>query len=253
MTRSHTKYHRAYIDGRDLSGYAVVLPQMAWVFDAEPEAALTDGSKNIIPGQASIDVGALNCILDNDADGAFANYSTNTGEVNVAFAIGTTAAPAAGDPAFCWKVKQTGYNSEGGSGFVMANIPFGGSSSEGVLTYDKPWGSILHPKGAETAVNSSTGIDDLGSSSTAGGIFVYHLFTSNGTVTLKAQDAATNTDVSFSDITGATSGSIDASSNPASGLVALSTSLSVERYLRWQLTLGTATTATFFSAFIRGN
>ena len=38
---------------------------------------------------------------------------------------------------------------------------------------------------------------------------------------------------------------------PASGMVAISTTATVRRYLRWQISLGTATTATFALAFIR--
>lgn len=250
MARSNPKHHRAYVDGVDLSGYARAIPQIAWAFEVTPESALTDECKNIALGQPSIDIGALNVMLDNDAAGAFVLLDASQGERNVAFAFGSSAAPAAGDPVFAWKVKQISYKGEQGAGFVVANVDFGGASSEGALNYSKPWGVCLHPKGAETGANTSTGVDGSASSA-AGGLFVYHLFSSNGTVTLKAQHADTNQNASFADLTGATSGSIDASSAPAHGLVELATDETIERYTRWQLAFGTATTATFFMALIR--
>jgi hypothetical protein len=111
----------------------------------------------------------------------------------------------------------------------------------------------LHASAAETGANTGTGIDDNGASSTLGGIFVYHLLSSDGTVTLTAQDATTNSNGSFSNITGATSGSIDATTTPQSGMIALGATSTVRRYLRWQLAFGTASTATFVMAFIRNN
>jgi hypothetical protein len=73
----------------------------------------------------------------------------------------------------------------------------------------------------------------------------------NGTVTLKAQEADTNSDGDFGDITDATSGSITAAVSPKSGMIALDADASIKRYLRWQLAFGTANTATFACAFIR--
>lgn len=251
MTRTHIKHSRVYINGVDLSGYARTYGPLGWMFEAQPDAALTDEAKNILLGQGDIQAGALNAFLDNDAAGLFANKAQGT--QNLMIALGVNAAPAAGDPIFAWKFEDVGYKVEQGAGFVAANVPFGGASYSSTLTYRKPWGFLLHAKAVRTAVNASTGVDDNGASSALGGIFVYHLFSSNGTVTLKAQHAATNSDGSFADLTGATSGSINASVTPQSGMVALSTTLAVNRYLRWQIVLGTATTCTFALGFIRNN
>jgi len=251
MTRTHLKHVRVYVDGYDLSGYERTVGPLAHTYDTSPDAAMSDGSKNIVLGQADIQAGALNGFLDNDTAGAFALAKTQSTR-NLLVAIGVGAAPAQGNPIFAWKFEQTAYSVEGGSGFVSANIPFGGASYSSTLTYSKPWGYLLHASGAETAVNTAVGIDDIGAATTAGGIFVYHLLSSNGTVTLKVQDAATNTNPSFSDLSGATSGSITAASTPTSGMIALGTTATVRRYLRWQLVFGTASTATFVTAFIRG-
>jgi hypothetical protein len=251
MTRTHNKHVRVYVNGVDLSGYSRTIGPLAWMFGAEPDAAMTDGAKNIVIGQGDIQAGVLNAFLDNDAAGLFANQAQGTR--NLLVAIGANAAPVAGDNIFAWKFEDTGYMAEQGSGFVAANLPFGGASYASTLTYKRPWGNLLHASGAETAVNTGTGIDDNGASSALGGVFVYHLLSSNGTVTIKAQHAATNSNASFSDITGATSGSINAAVTPQSDMIALGTTLAISRYLRWQIVLGTATTATFVAGFIRNN
>lgn len=254
MTRTHLKHCRVYVDGVDISGYTRQFDALNWMFGAEPDTSLTDGVKNIIPGQGEITAGSINAFLDNDAAGLFALAGTGAndhGTRNVMISIGANAAPAAGNPFFAWKFEQTAYNAEQGAGFVAVNIPLGAPSYSSTLTYKRPWGVILHPSGAETAVNASTGIDDVGAATALGGIFVYHILSSNGTATVKAQDAATNTDGSFADITGATSGSVDASSSPKHGMIALGTTSAVRRYLRWQIVLGTATTVTFTCGLIR--
>lgn len=256
MTRTHAKHARVYGNGVDISGYSRSVGSLDWTFDAEPDAAFTDEVKNILIGKCTIAAGPYSAFLDNDAAGLFRLAglgSADHGTMNYMVALGANAAPVAGDNVFAWKFEQTAFMVEPGAGFVAVSIPFGGASYASTLTYKKPWGKLLHAKGAETAVNSSTGIDDNGASSALGGIFVYHLHSSDGTVTLKTQDATTNADGSFADLSGATSGSIDATTTPASGMIAIGTTATVRRYLRWQLEFGTASTATFTAAFIRNS
>ncbi len=251
--RTHNKHIRVYDNGVDISGYSRSVGSLDWMFDAEPDAAVTDEVKNILIGKCTISAGTYSAFLDNDAAGLFNLASAGNGTHNYMVAIGANAAPVAGDSVFAWKFEQTSYQVEQGSGFVVVSIPFGGASYNSTLTYKKPWGKLIHPKGTETDVNTAAGIDDNGASSALGGIFIYHLFSSDGTVTLKVQDAATNSDGSFSDLSGATSGSVDATSTPQHGMIALGTTATVRRYLRWQLAFGTATSATFVCAFIRNN
>lgn len=253
MTRTHNKHVRAYVDGVDLSGYSRQVGALVWTFDAEPDAAFSDEVKNILVGKCDIQAGTLNAFMDNDAAGLYALTNSGAGTRNLMVAIGANAAPVAGDNIFAWQFEQTDFAVEQGAGFVSVTVPFGGASYASTLAYKKPWGRLLHAKGAETDVNASTGIDDNGSSSALGGIFVYHLFSSDGTVTLKVQDASSNLDGSFGDLAGATSGSIDGSVSPAHGMVAIGNTATVKRYLRWQLAFGTATGATFACAFIRNN
>jgi hypothetical protein len=256
VTRTHLKHWRAYLDGVDLSGYARAIGALNWMFDAEPDAALTDGVKNVLQGKPDIQAGPLNVFLDNDAAGAYVNFGSGAndhGTRTYTAVMGANAAPVAGDPMFAWKFEQTYYYPEQGSGFVVANVNFGGASYASTLTYKKPWGVVLQPKATVAAVNSAVGIDDNGAATALGGVFVYHLFSSDGTLTLKVQDAATNSDGNFSDLTDATSGSITAASSPKHGMVAIGTTATVRRYLRPQIAFGTATTCVYFSAFIRNH
>lgn len=252
MTRTHLKFYRVYVDGYDLSGTSRAVGALNWMFGAEPDSAFADECKNIVMGQADIQAGSLNTFLDNDTAGSFATLRTQ-GTRNLMVAIGANAAPAAGNPVFAWKFEDIGYKGEQGTGFVTANLPFGGASYASTLTYKRPWGVLLAPLAARTAASTATGIDDIGAASALGGIFCYHATTSNGTFTLTAQEADTNSDGSFANITGATSGSVNASVTPQHGMIALSTTAAIKRYLRFQLALGTATTVTFTSAFIRNN
>jgi len=258
MARTHNRHIRAYLDGVDVSGYARQVGALNWTFDAEADAALTDEVKNILIGKCDIQAGPINAFLDNDAAGLFALAGAGTldhGTRNLMVPIGANAAPAQGDHVFAWKFEQVAYAAEQGSGFVAVNLPLGGASYAGVLNYKKPWGRLLYAKAARTSAsgaNTAIGIDDYGAGPPSlGGIFIYHLFSSNGTVTLKAQEADTNLDGSFADLTGATSGSIDASVTPKHNMVALSPTAAIKRYLRWQIVFGTATTCTFVQAFIR--
>jgi len=251
MARTHNKHVRLYVDGVDVSGYSRSVGALSWIYGAEQDQAFTDQSKNVLIGQADIQAGTISAFLDNDAAGLFNLASAGVGTRNLCVAIGANAAPVAGDNVFAWQFEQTAYNAEQGTGFVAVSIPMGGASYASTLTYSRPWGVLLHPSSAATAANSSAGIDDVGAASALGGIFVYHVLSSDGTCTITAEEADTNSDGSFGAITGATSGEIDATAAPVSGMVALGTTAAIKRYLRWQVSLNSATTVTFVAAFIR--
>ena len=248
--RLHPKYQRGYFDGVDLSGFSRSIGALDWNFDQELDAAWSDGVKNSINGKGNISAGTYSAFLDTTASGAH-TLLKDVGTRNVMIAYGANTEPAQGDLVWAWKFEQTNYSVEDGGGFTAVSVPLGNASFASTLTYCKPWGKLLHAKGLEEDVNSSAGIDDVGAATALGGIFVYHLFSSDGTVTLKVQDAATNADGSFADLSGATSGSVDATSTPQHGMIAIGTTATVRRYLRWQLAFGTATGATFACAFIR--
>lgn len=253
MTTGRTiiKHTRIYVGGYDLSGYSRSIGPLAWSFDETDLTTITDAVKGILPGHAMFGVGTQNGVMDNTAtSGLHTLMAAGAGsKYAVMIPIGIQAAPAQGDPAYCGEFELSSYMSEG----PYVNLQWAQPSVAGTtLAYKRPWGSLLHASGAETAVNTAVGIDDIGASSALGGYLMYQVFAGNGTATIKVQDAATNTNPSFADITGATSGSVDCST-PRAGIVAIGTTAAVRRYLRWQIVLGTATTVTFALAFVRNN
>lgn len=253
MTKGRTtpNHIRAYVDGYDLSGYTRTVGPLACTFDEGIDDAVTLTVKATMLGSATVSVGTLNGLFDNTATSGLHVVMKDAGvQRNVMIPYGIQAAPAIDDPVFCGQFMQLGYNGEPDNNPVYASIPFGGTSINGSnLMYARPWGTLVHAKAARTAANTGTGIDQLASSA-LGGYFMYQVFAGNGTATLKIQDADTNSDGSFADLL--SSGGIDCST-PKSGIVALAKTATVERYIRWQIALGTATSVTFALSFVRGN
>lgn len=247
--RTVNKFIRCYVDGYDMSGYARSVGPLVETYDEANATTYGDNVKGYLPNFATVNIGTLNTVLDNSTGASHALMQSQASRT-VLIAIGIQAAPAEGDPAFCGVYLQKEYMTETGDGVVTISAPFAGWAADASsLAYSKGWGVLLAPKAARTAVNSAVGVDDRGAATSRGGYMCYQLFSSNGTVNLKVQDAATNTGGSFTDL--AATGLIDASSAPKHGIVALSPTATVRRYLRWQLAFGTATTATFAIAFVR--
>ncbi len=260
MSTGRTLEHwtRFYSDGYDLSGYARKLGDLKWEYAVQPDAAWTDAIKNIIGcGQVSLGVGTLNTFLDNTATlGPHVTHASGGVKRVVMVAKGIRAAPAEGDPVYCAELEQLGYQGVVENGIAVASIPFGEADAVAAhLAYTKPWGVLLNAKAARTAANSAVGVDDNGGSSAKGGYLCYQLFAvaGEGTVTLKVQDAETNENAGFADLSGATSGAIAHTAVPCAGIVALGTTAAVRQYLRWQIALSGITSATFALAFVRGN
>lgn len=255
--RTVNKFARCYVGGYDLSGYVRQLGDMLTEFDAEPQAALSDGVKNVLIGQANFKIGDYNAFLDNTAtSGLHVLHSAPGAKRAVMMPIGIRAVPAAGDPCFLGEFDQLSYHAQGEGGFTAASLKFGPmDATAAALAYSKAWGNLLHAYGAETGTNSGTGIDDNGASSALGGYLMYQIFAVAGTgnVTIKVQDASTNSDGSFADLTGATSGAIAHTAVPTAGVVAIGRSATVKRYLRWQIALSGITSVTFALAFVRAN
>jgi hypothetical protein len=251
MTRINNIYTRLYVDGYDVSGYANEISELGWDFKSTPQTAFSDECYNTAAGKVTISAGVINSFLDNDAAGLTALTKAGVGTRNILVTMGTNAVAVMGDPCFAWMFEESQYKTASGDGFLAATLNVGNASYASLLTNSKPWGIVLHAKGVETAANTAIGVDDNGAASALGGIFVYHLVSSNGTCTLSVDDAATNTNPSFAALSGATSGSINASVTPQHGMVALGATATVRRYLRPQIAFGTATTATYISAFIR--
>jgi len=251
MTRINPKFTRIYGNGYDLSCIASNIGTVGYNTEAPSVSAYCDEVMNTVLGNSNIVAGPVNGFLAPSATTGFhERLSGGNAIMDFMVAFGDSGLPEVGDPVFAWKMQQAGYMSESG-GVMAVNVTLSNSAKTASITYDNPFGFLAHAKGAETAVNTGVAVIDAGASTTKGGVFVYQLFSSNGTVTLSLDEASTNTNPNFAALTGATSGSINASVTPKSGFVALSKTATVKRYIRWQLAFGTATTATFACAFLR--
>lgn len=250
MSRTNSKWTRVYADGVDLSGDARAIGPLLQTYDEPDLTAFSHAVKGCLPGHVTLGIGTLNATFNNTAStGIHSVLSTAGGMRTVMVAQGFLAEPAQGDPCYMGEFEQLGYQADPSG--VYVTVPFGNASVRGsTLLYDVPWGVLLRPQTATTAVNASAGVDDYGAATTYGGYLMYQVFAGDGTATIKVQDAATNSDGSFSDLSGATSGSIDCSA-PIYGRVAIGRTATVRRYLRWQIVLGTATTVTFALGFSR--
>ena len=102
---------------------------------------------------------------------------------------------------------------------------------------------------ARTGANSDTGGPDYGAATSKGGFMAYHVLASSNashTATISVDDSSD--DSTYNALSGATTGSITVTAG-VSGIVAVTGT--VNRYLRWQLALGTATSVTFVLSFHR--
>lgn len=250
MARTHPKWFRAYFNGYDLSGHIRSTGTNGITMQASEGAALSDGVMNTVIGRASVVSGPYSAFLDPDEASAHDVFKAGFGTYNIMVVYGTPNGPAMGDPIFAATMEQAEYTGQPDDSMFPMNISFPGASSQGVLTYDNVFGVLLLPKSTKTAANSANTNVNNGGATTKGGIFVYQAFSSDGTFTLSVDDSANGT--SWLALSGATSGALDASVTPKSGLVALSKTATVRQYLRWQLALDTATTVTFALGFIRG-
>lgn len=253
--RTVSKFSKVYIDGYDMTGYSRSAPTLNWGFSPGRWMALDDEVMGALPGQASINLGTYNGILDNTAtSGLHAVLSSaSDGTRDVMIPIGIRADPAAGDPAFCAQVTQNSYQVSPSAGMVTVSVDLGNWDERGdTKAYPLPWGYLLHAKGLAGAANTSSGSVDYGSSgSVHGGYMMYQVFarSNTGTATIKVQDS---TGGAWSDIGGLSFDVADTSS-AYSGIATTTTSTGdINRYLRWQVSLGTSTGVTFALAFVRG-
>ena len=172
--------------------------------------------------------------------------------------VGERAAPVLGDPTFCARLLQLGYQTDT-SGDVV-NIPFGPWDVDDLMTpIGQPWGHLLHIKESEAAVNSD-GSDSVRSYSEAatseGGYFMYQIFsiTGAGTLILSVEDSVDETNGNFAEINGGcTTAAINQTAAPCSGIIrTVIASDAVKEYTRWQIAFTGPTACEFAMAFVRG-
>ena len=252
--RTVSKFSRVYIDGYDMSGYSRSAPSLNWAFNQSNWMAINDPAMGALPGQASISLGTYSGVLDNTATSGMHTVLSSSDTVrDIMIPIGDRAAPVAGVPAFCAQVTQNSYQAEPSAGMVTVSIDLGNWDERAdTKAYPLPWGYLLHAKGLAGAANSSSGSVDYGSSGTAaGGYMMYQVFarSNTGTATITVEHS---TGGAWAACTGLTY-SVTDSSAAASGIVTTTAATSaINRYLRWQISLGSSTGVTFALAFVRG-
>jgi len=254
--RTLSRWTRLYLNGHDLSGDARAVGPLVHGQEIEEMEALNWQVKGGLPNQEQIGIGSINAILSaNGADDIHDVFATPGQECTVMIPVGMRAEPAAGDPAFLALINQLNYNLDIGINNITIGIDTGARPVNIPLSHTKPWGVLLHAKAAKTEANAAVGIDDNGAASANGGYLMFQIFAAagSGTVIVKVQDAATNSDGSFSDLSGATSGEIAHTDIPTAGIVQIGTTATVRRYLRWQIVLDGITSVTFALAFVRSH
>ena len=264
--RTVAKYARIYVGKIQadpglypaaLCGFTRSLGPIKVSFDEIDATGMCDSIKGYLPGQASINPGPINVILDPVAAdvGGLYMYPQASGmgigtPLLAQIPIGIRAAPAMGDIVFGGIFPFLGMTYSDDGGLVTVNFDLGDSVATEYISdgFGKAWGQLLHAYGEETAANSSAGVDG-GAASTNGGLMILHTFSSDSAgATYKVQHADTNVDGSFADLTGA---AITIGAGPAaySYYAYVPKNTAVKRYLRWQMT---AITNTFLMSFIRG-
>lgn len=251
--RTHKKHCRVYLDGNNLSSHAMDIGPLAWLSTPEGQTALTDAAQGFFPGVNTIVLGTLNTIFDDTATtGSQPILKTIGGKRVISVPFGMGAAPVSGNPCFAGEFEQKDYKANG-EGMVTASVEFEPSARATSLLYARPWGNVIHAKGAETGANTGeSDHENEAGQTTAGGFMVWQLFTADGTgtVTMSIEDDEA-TDGSYTSLV--SSGAIDAATDPIAGLVALGQGVTVDTFTRWQVAFGgNTTTATFFLSFHRG-
>jgi len=240
-----------------MSGYVRSVGELGWEFEPNTVATLTDAVIGALPGQCNISVGDINAVLETNTGTTAMHdiFKNASGAVrDVMIPLGIRAVPAQGDPVFCAQVTQSGYSAnDPGEGIATVTMGLGNqdirNDSTGNYQYSLPWGVLVAEKMTSTGANTGAYDYDFGDTGAVyGGYMMYQLFTSSTGVILKVQDSPTST--GWSDLV--SSATINGSSTPAAAVEVLGCTGTVDRYLRWQIDLGAATTATFAIAFARG-
>lgn len=261
--RTVQKHSKVYIRAAvEATPYAQAFGPLVWEYDDVDCTTIGDAIKGYLPGQARVTPTTYNFTADPGAStgGYWFNYSGGpgmdasyyNGRRIYTIALGIRGTPAAGDPVFCGQFIDRGLVTSNDGGLVTAALNIDGYDPRSApVGYSIPWGILLHAYGAETAANSAVGIDQ-GASTAFGGYMVYHV-TADGTATIKVQSASTNSDGSFGDVAGLTTGVTDftAAANEQGIVATTAATTTINRYVRWQIVLGTATTITFVLSLIR--
>lgn len=252
MARTLKRWSRAYVNGYDLSSNAQSIGPLGLDYGSDSgEPALNWEVRGSLPDTPTITIGDLSGVFDDTATSGIHAVLSAQGEHTIMVPIGFLAAPTLGDPVFGGKFECLNYQVTPPSNGIVTLTASYGPARPVSQNYDKPWGRLLNALQARTGANSSSGYDG-GAATTAGGWLMYQItaYAGTGSATISVDDSADGS--SWLALAGATSGAIAHTSIPAAGIVQLSKTATVRRYLRYQLSLSTLTSVTFALAFFRG-
>jgi hypothetical protein len=253
--RTLSRWSRVYGNGYDLSGYTRSLGTLPWEFESGDISAMTEEINNYLIGRATIGPVTLNGVFDSTAtSGLHVLASGVNTSWDLMIALGIRAAPAMGDPVYCGKFTQKGYQAQEDNVAMVATVPFGLWDGGDLLHYEQPWGTLVHPLGVEDAVNADAGYDDgigAGAPSELGGYMMYQVtaHTGVGNAIISIDDSANN--IAWAALGDATV-SVEDTDIPCAGIVEIDKDAEVRQYIRWQLSLAGMTDITFALAFVRG-
>ena len=250
--RTALRFSKVFYAGYDLTGYARDWGEIGTEAEEVDMTTIGDAVGGALAGKFKSFAGPVNGVLDNTAVvGAHTILATLTDTKQIiTVGLGDRAALAQGDVCFNAEPWQNSYRGVEEAGAVNYNLTLSPEAiTAASLQKQTGWGLILNANAARTGVNAASGVDHPTQAATAfGGTLVYQVTAGNGTATLSVDDSADN--AAFAALSGATSGSINCAVVSA-GVVAISRTATVRRYLRWQIVFGTATTVTFVTAFCR--
>lgn len=259
--RTVPKWVRFYADGYDLSGYGRTVGPLTWEYqEADLTCQMGDAVKGYLPDVPTLGIGSFIGVFDNTATTGLhvlmGQGATSGTALDVMIPIGIRAAPAAGDPVYAGKFQQVNYLTQEEGRAALVAVNWADWDAADLPAYRTPWGALLHELSAETGANTSTGDHDHGAATALGGYMAYQVTAAAGagdmTATLKVQHSATAVDLDFADLGGCTTGVINCVT-PVAGIVnTTAVTTTVQRYTRWQIVLGTATSVTFALSFHRG-
>jgi hypothetical protein len=251
--RTLSRWSRVYGNGYDLSGYTRSLGTLPWEFESGDVSAMTEEINNYLIGRATIGPVTLNGVFDSTAtSGLHVLASGVNTSWDLMITLGIRAAPAMGDPVYCGKFTQKGYQAQEDNVAMVATVPFGLWDGGDLLHYEQPWGTLVHPLGVEDDVNADAGYDDgAGGETFLGGYMMYQVTdgTGVGTATISIDDSANNID--FVPLADATV-DVEDTDIPCAGIIELDFVGDIRQYIRWQLSLAGMTDITFALAFVRG-
>jgi hypothetical protein len=259
--RTVNKFTRVYVNGNDLSGYARTVGPLSVSFAEGPDDPMNAEVVGTWLGQPTVNPGTINALFTNGPDWhSIFTYPPYLGaQHDLLVALGIQAAPTFGDPVFMGEFRQDDYLTTPADTPVAVTIKFSPSSGTGATsTYVNPWGVLVHPNATENAVNTADGFLNSAAATSDGGYMAYQIGAAAGSgliqATIKVCDGATAAtcthDLLSTGVLNLGSGGVF--SGNVGGIVGLTKTAAVDKYLRWQVVFGAGGNACTSITFVLG-